>query len=337
MITDLYDPQKYIATEMFELPRTSEHMWQIFDQLTEMLLESDDADFAELAVTNEAVQEALKAHWERGDKEDEFYYQTFSKLPFVHFKNKPFLHYLCEEGTFVNTLKLLLRKYSHETAEHPWLRLVDVASREKQYGNTAFHICAYAGYYELLEVLLGHARQHSVPVQHLKTIKGETALDVAKARENLACFNLLAPFFGADFVPGGVDATKIPSVLVVDGSEAEGSPRESVALPRELSLATLAHELQQVCDKLPGVPDLILIKKVHLSADGPSDAEAFLQLASTARSLTANGCTVDSLQAGVQQGAGLVSPSHYLGLSKLGTVSVTTPFKQYTFKQIALR
>lgn len=97
MITDLYDPAKYVATEMFELPQVGDHMWAIFDQTSEMLLESDDAEFAAQVTQNAAFQEALRAQWLSGDTEDEYYFKTFSKLSFPHFKNKPLLHHLCED------------------------------------------------------------------------------------------------------------------------------------------------------------------------------------------------------------------------------------------------
>eukprot|EP00913_Durusdinium_trenchii_P025274 g23726.t1 len=160
MITDLYDPTTYVATEMFEVPHERDHKWQVFCQVTEMLMESDDVEFAEQVTGNAAFQEALHATWLEGDTEDEFYFQTFSKQPFPQFKYKPLLHHLCEEGTFVETLRFLLSRFSHQTAEKPWLRLVDVEQREKQYGNTAFHICAYAGHVELLDELVKHAQKH---------------------------------------------------------------------------------------------------------------------------------------------------------------------------------
>ncbi|CAK9028374.1 unnamed protein product [Durusdinium trenchii] len=271
MITDLYDPTTYVATEMFEVPHERDHKWQVFCQVTEMLMESDDVEFAEQVTGNAAFQEALHATWLEGDTEDEFYFQTFSKQPFPQFKYKPLLHHLCEEGTFVETLRFLLSRFSHQTAEKPWLRLVDVEQREKQYGNTAFHICAYAGHVELLDELVKHAQKHEVPVELLKTTKGETALDVALARNNYACFNLLVPFFaGAQPYDESNNSSKSQSVLVVDGPEETGQPAERVScdLPSSLSLRDLTTHLQVLLKQLPGKPHLILLKKVHLHLGG---------------------------------------------------------------------
>ncbi|CAJ1352731.1 unnamed protein product, partial [Effrenium voratum] len=299
LVADLYNPAQYVATEMFELPNTSDNMWQIFDQATEMLMECDDVEFAEQVTSNEAFQQALKAQWESGDKNDEFYYQTFSKLPFVHFKNKPFLHHLCEDGQLVETLRMLLSRFSHQTAAEPWLRLVDVESREKQYGNTAFHICAYAGHFELLEELVQHARRYQVPIEHLKTTKGETILDVALSQKNYACYNLVAPFFeDCQLLPDGQDTAKTKQVLVVDAAEVEGqAPRASVSLPEQLSLGDLAGHLRRCLDQLSDEPDLIYLKKVHIRLEGSSqdEAEHFLRLAAGARSLTMYRCSTDSL------------------------------------------
>ena len=276
LVADLYDPVQYVATEMFELPNTSDNMWQIFDQATEMLMECDDVEFAEQVTSDEAFQQALKAQWESGDKNDEFYYQTFSKLPFVHFKNKPFLHHLCEDGQLVETLRMLLSRFSHQTAEEPWLRLIDVESREKQYGNTAFHICAYAGHFELLEELVQHARRYQVPIEHLKTTKGETILDVALSQKNYACYNLVAPFFeDCQLLPDGQDTAKTKQVLVVDAAEVEGqAPRAAVSLPEQLSLGDLAGHLRRCLDQLSDEPDLIYLKKVHIRLEGSSQDEA---------------------------------------------------------------
>ena len=74
----------------------------------------------------------------------------------------------------METLRFLLGQFSHQTAEEPWLRLVDVEEREKQYGNTAFHICAYAGHVELLEELVKHAQTYQVPVEFLKSSRGQS-------------------------------------------------------------------------------------------------------------------------------------------------------------------
>eukprot|EP00438_Fugacium_kawagutii_P020156 Skav209778 [mRNA] locus=scaffold9:580994:582748:- [translate_table: standard] len=224
MITDLYDPAKYVATEMFELP---------------------------------------------------------------------------QEGTFVETLRFLLEGFSHETAEQPWLRLVDVQEREKQYGNTAFHICAYAGHVELLEVLVKHAVEYDVPVELLKSSRGESVLDVAQARNNKACFNLVAPFFHVQPLdPDAPDEHLAQNVLVVDGEGSGGqAPRVSSSLPIKVSLQDLGSRLEHLVKQLPCQPKLIYMKKIHLLLRGSSleAARTFLRLTTTATSLTAYRCTTDSL------------------------------------------
>jgi hypothetical protein len=83
VLTDLYDPTTYVATEMFELSHIGDHMFQIFDQMSEMLMESDDVEFAAQVAGNAAFEEALRAHWLAGDTQDEYYFRTFSKLSFT--------------------------------------------------------------------------------------------------------------------------------------------------------------------------------------------------------------------------------------------------------------
>ena len=87
---------------------------------------------------------------------------------------------------------------------------------------------------------------------------------------------------------------------MVDTLQAEEdtpAPRESIHLPQELSLGDLTRYLRRIADVLPDVPDLVLLKKVHIHLRGSSldDAESFLQLTVTAKSVTAYGCTADSL------------------------------------------
>mmetsp|Transcript_73349 Transcript_73349/g.237562 ORF Transcript_73349/g.237562 Transcript_73349/m.237562 type:complete len:1132 (+) Transcript_73349:17-3412(+) len=306
IITDLYDPTTYIATSMFEIPQLSEQMFQLFDQVMEMMVESDDVEFARQAVTNQAFQQALKAMWESGDTDDEFYWQTFSKMAFPSFNKLPLLHYLCEDGSFTHTVELLLKHYSAQTAQSPWHRLVDVEFREKQYGNTPFHICAYAGHYDILKLLVHHAEAHRVPLQSISTTKGETALEVAEARGNMACRELLAPFFpGARRIPGGVDAQARESVIVVDGPDPSsaftGAARVTRKVDTHLSVKSLASCVRELVAELGDVPELILIKHVHLIDTLPmlEDMLDLLSLAKTASSLTLYHCTCESLQVGI--------------------------------------
>lgn len=200
----------------------------------------------------------------------------------------------------METLRFLLGQFSHQTAEEPWLRLVDVEEREKQYGNTAFHICAYAGHVELLEELVKHAQTYQVPVEFLKSSRGETVLDVALARDNKACFNLLAPFINVQPLEEDANAQLLAqSVLVVDGPEGSSgqAPRASINLPEKVSLRDLSAHLQELLKQLCCEPKLIYLKKLHLQLDGSSleDAENFLNLTLPARSLTAYRCTASSL------------------------------------------
>lgn len=300
VIHDLFEASKYVATELFELPAVAEDLFELMDMVLEGIIETDDSEFLLNAMENQQFISGLKAMFESGDTEDEFYFQTFAKLSFPMLGKLPLVHYLCELG-YDECIRVLLQRFSVQTAPKPWLRLADVEWREKKFGNTPFHICAYTGAASTLRILLEHAKVHQIPVHMLRTTDGKSALEVAQERSNMQCFNLLCPFFpGAAPVQEAVDMAKKEVLLIVDAyppAGRENGRRVSKKVPQEMTVKGLADCLRAAVAELRADPALIMIKHVHL-VDAEDNAEAtreLLSLAAGAWSVTFYSCTCSNL------------------------------------------
>ena len=217
VVSNLYD-EAWIITNYFWESHAADVRETLQSTVLD-LLEHDDPSIISDAAANPIFARALMQHFQSGDQREPRLWHTLSKL-----KAPLNLLSYCVQQNYSECIDLLLSGHSMQTARKPWLTFAEPTLAVDKYQNTAFHIAAWCGSAESLELLVQHASRHSYSLKELLDSKKKTCLTLARERGNNRCVDILAPLFGHHVKEGNLSDRTCPEVgarLFLDFDDAE--------------------------------------------------------------------------------------------------------------------
>eukprot|EP00929_Paragymnodinium_shiwhaense_P001648 TRINITY_DN101886_c0_g1_i1.p1 TRINITY_DN101886_c0_g1~~TRINITY_DN101886_c0_g1_i1.p1 ORF type:complete len:716 (-),score=118.28 TRINITY_DN101886_c0_g1_i1:385-2532(-) len=187
----------------------------LFDELA-------DPDAIQQAMSDAIFDRMLENYFRGGDPKKEETLHVVSR-----FRGSWNLLHTCIKEGYLNTLQLLLQRYTLETQgeEARWRVLAEPLRPCGEFQCSAFHRAVYDARQECLQMLVDWAQRHGHDITNLRNVeerssltgpvRGLTCLELAEQEKNLVCYNILAPLFGVPVKVDAVDANPREARLAV--------------------------------------------------------------------------------------------------------------------------